>query len=172
MKVLVGSRNPVKLEAVEEAFLNYFDEVEVVGVEVDSKVSGQPINEETFEGARNRALELQRISREEGFDGKFFVGIEGGILKLFSRWFALSVMCIIDGRGRKGYGTSPSFELPENITKRLLSGAELGDVMDELTGERDTKQKRGAIGYFTRGAIDRKRLYVDGLISALVPLLK
>ena len=35
MKVLVGSRNPVKVEAVREAFAKYFDPLEVIGLEVD-----------------------------------------------------------------------------------------------------------------------------------------
>ena len=171
VKVLVGSQNPVKLEAAKEAFSKYFSEVEVVGIVVGSKVSGQPINEETFEGARNRALELRRINREKGLEGKFFVGIEGGILKLFSRWFALSVMCIIDDKGRTGYGASPFFEMPKSVTKNLLNGIELGDVMDNLAGERNIKQRQGAAGYFTRGVVDREGIYIDGLIAALIPFL-
>jgi len=171
MKVLVGSLNKVKIEAVKEAFSKYFAEVEVADIEIDSRVPGQPINEQTFEGARNRALELQKINRKERLDGRFFVGIEGGILKIFSKWFALSAICIIDDKGRIGYGTSPFFELPEGISKRLLDSAELGDVMDDLTGGQDTKQKQGAAGYFTRGVMDRKGIYIDGLVAALVPFL-
>ena len=63
MKILVGSKNPVKIEAVEETFLKYFKKVEVIGIEVDSNVPNQPINEETFEGAENRALALKRINK-------------------------------------------------------------------------------------------------------------
>jgi len=64
VKVLVGSRNPVKLEVAEEAFSKYFAEVEIIGLEVRSKVSHQPIAKEAFEGARNRALELRKINQE------------------------------------------------------------------------------------------------------------
>ena len=56
MKVLVGSKNPVKIASVSEAFANYFDDLEVVGIEVESGVSVQPVNDETFIGAQNRAL--------------------------------------------------------------------------------------------------------------------
>ena len=62
--MLLGSRNPVKLEVAEEVFSKYFAEVKIIGMEVDSKVSHQPINEEAFEGARNRALELGKINQE------------------------------------------------------------------------------------------------------------
>jgi len=76
VKVLVGSQNRVKLEATKEAFSRYFTEVEVIGIEVDSKVSSQPINEETFWGAKSRATELEKINRERGLNGRYFVGIE------------------------------------------------------------------------------------------------
>lgn len=175
MKVLVGSRNPVKLEATKEAFSKYFDAVdlEVVGIEVNSKVSNQPIEDETFTGAKNRVLELKEINEERDLDAKFFVGIEGGIKRLFGRWFTFGVIYIMDDNGRIGYGTSPFFELPSQITEELLKGKgiELGDVMDNLIGEKNTKERQGAVGYFTKGVMDRKRYYVDGLIVALIPFL-
>jgi len=171
VKVVVGSQNPVKIEAAKEAFCNYFSDVEIIGIEIDSKVSPQPIGERTLEGARNRALGAKKVNDKGKLGGKYFVGIEGGILELFSRWFALSAMCIIDDKGRAEYGTSPLFEIPENIANRLLNGVELGEVIDNLVGEQDSKRKQGAAGYFTKGVIDRERIYTDGLIAALVPFL-
>lgn len=171
MKVLVGSQNPVKIESVKEAFLKYFEDVEVIGIKVDSKVPSQPVNNQTFEGARNRALELKKINQEKNIGAKFFVGIEGGIIEIFSRWFAFGGMCIIDDGGRVGFGTSPHFELPDDIAKKLLSGVELGDVGDSLAGEHNTKQKSGTIGILTKGVMDRKAIYTQGLIMALVPFV-
>ena len=171
MKVLVGSQNPVKIEAVREAFSKYFDTVEVTGINVNSGVSNQPVNSETFEGAKNRALQLKRINDERGLGARFFVGIEGGIINLYSRWFALGGVCILDEKGRAGFGISPSFELPESITEHLLNGIELGDVMDRLTGVHNSKQKKGAIGFFTKGVVERKDAYVHGVITALIPFV-
>ena len=59
---MVGSKNPVKIDAVREAFAFYFDSVILQGISVESYVSDQPINEETFIGAENRAKELQKIN--------------------------------------------------------------------------------------------------------------
>ncbi len=171
MRVLVGSKNPVKIESVMEAFSKYFNDVEVSGVDVGSKVSSQPMNSETYMGAGNRALELVRVARESGIDADYFVGIEGGISEIYSRWFAFGAVCIIDRKGRIGYGASPHFELPASVTKELLDGSELGELTDKITGENNTKQKGGAIGFFTRGVMNRKDLYVHGLVVALVPFL-
>jgi len=169
MKVLVGSENPVKIEATREVFSKYFGETEVTGIEVSSKVSAQPVNEETFEGAKNRALELKKLSEEKKLGADFFVGIEGGITKLYSKWFALGVGCVIDNQGRIGYGVSPYFELPQSIIEQLLSGNELGEVMEKISGKDNIRQREGAIGFLSKGMMNRKDLYIHSLIVALVP---
>lgn len=171
MKVLVGSENPVKIAAAQEAFSQYFDGVKVIGIKVASSVSGQPINDEVFKGARHRAQSLKTISQKKNLRGNFFVGIEGGITKLYSKWLAFGGICILDEDGRAGYGTSPFFELPSDITKELLTGIELGNVIDNLTGETNTKRRQGAVGYFTKGILDRKNFYLSGLLMALIPFL-
>ena len=171
MEVLVGSKNPVKIAATKEVFSKYFGQVKVTEIEISSKVSAQPINEETFEGAKNRALELKKLNEEKNFGVDFFVGIEGGITKLYSKWFTLGVGCVIDNQGRVGYGVSPYFELPENIVEQLLSGKELGEVMERISGKDNIRQKEGAIGFLSKGMMDRKNLYIHSLIVALVPFL-
>ncbi|MGE5681902.1 MAG: inosine/xanthosine triphosphatase, partial [Bacillota bacterium] len=135
-------------------------------------VSVQPVNEDTFIGAKNRALYLFELNKQTNLGADYFVGIEGGIIKLFERWFALGAMCIMDKNGNTGFGTSPHFELPQNIIDQLLSGKELGLVMDEIMQQKNTKQKMGAISFFTKGVLDRKELYVQGLTVALIPFLQ
>lgn len=171
MKILVGSRNPVKLASVKEAFTEYFGNVEAVGIEVDSGVATQPINEEIFIGAKNRAMNLKEINDQQKLNAEFFIGIEGGIVKQFDKWFAFGCMCIVDNEGRVGFGTSPHFELPQAVVDKLLQGIELGDVMDEITNQQNTKQKNGAIGFFTNGVMNRKELYIEGLKVAVIPFL-
>lgn len=171
MKILVGSKNPVKISSVEDAFKNYFDNIEVIGIEIESGVSVQPINDETFTGAQNRAMKLKGLNDKQNLSSDFFVGIEGGIAKQFDKWFAFGCMCVADKEGRIGFGTSPHFELPDNVVEKLLDGIELGDVMDEIQNQQNTKQKHGAIGFFTNGVMNRKELYVEGLKVAVIPFL-
>jgi len=171
VKVLVGSKNPVKIEAAREAFSKYCGNPEITGVEVDSGVPVQPVNGQIFEGAENRAKNLLGKNKEEKLGADFFVGIEGGVMKLHSKWFSLGGMCIADNKGGLGFGTSPLFELPQEIVKELLRGVELGDVMDRLQNAHNTKQKHGAIGFFTKGVIDRKNFYIQGLVTALIPFV-
>lgn len=171
MKVLVGSINPVKINAAKTAFSKYFDGVDAEGVKVDSKVSNQPMEDETFNGAYNRAMELKGLSESRNLGADYFVGIEGGMTKLHGKYFAFGAMCVMDKGGRAGFGTSAHFELPDSISKRLLDGHELGDVMDTMLNEKNTKQKGGAIAFLTRNVMDRKELYVNGIVVALVPFI-
>ncbi len=167
MRVIVASENPVKIDAVKETFSKFYNDVEVQGIKVDSGVPAQPINEDTFTGAKNRAHKLF----DENFDADYFVGIEGGVSKYYNNWFAFGCMYILDKEGKSAFGTSPHFELPGKVINELLKGKELGSLIDDLTNEKNTKQNSGAIGYLTDGILDRKNLYISGLITALVPFL-
>jgi len=171
MKILVGSKNPVKINSAKEAFEKFFDTVETLGIDVSSGVPDQPVNGDTFTGAKNRAVKLREINEREDLHADYFVGIEGGISNEYGRWFAFGGMCIIDRDGREAYGTSPQFELPAQIIEELLAGKELGLIMDEIQNDSNTKQKGGAISFFTRGVMSRRELYLSGLITALVPLI-
>ena len=171
MKILIGSKNPVKIEAVKNAFEKYYKQVEIIGFSVNSNVPDQPFNDETFFGAENRTFELKKINEQQNLNADYFVGIEGGISKSFNRWFAYGVVCIMNSEGKKGFGTSAHFELPEKVITEIQNGKELGLVMDEIQNEQNTKQRMGAIGYFTNGKMTRKDLYVPGIITALIPFL-
>jgi len=165
MKVLVGSTNPVKVQAVKEAFSKFFEDVEVKGRKVNSGVPDQPFDDDTFKGARNRARALM----DEEAD--FYVGLEGGVTELLGRTFTFGAFCIIDRAGRESFGASPLLLLPSRVVEGLREGKELGDVMDELTGEHNTKQKGGASGFFTNGVVPRKDFYLQGLCVAMAPFL-
>ncbi len=172
MKVLVGSRNPTKIGAAQDVFGRCFGGVEVVGIEAASGVAGQPVGmAETFAGAENRARSLARLNARQGLDAQFCVGIEGGVVRLHGRWFAFGVICIADAHERLGFGVTSHYELPGNITDGLAAGAELGQVIDALTGLHDTRLGDGAIGYLSHGQLDRRGLAAQGVFMALIPFL-
>ena len=171
MKVLVGSSNGTKIGAVQDVFDGCFGAVEVIGIEVDSGVAAQPVGDETFIGAENRARGLIRLNAEQGLCAHYCVGIEGGIAPLHDRWFAFGAVCIADAEGRLGFGVTSHFELPDQVAAALADGTELGSVIDELTGLRDTRLGGGAIGFLSQGRLDRRGLAAQGVFMALIPFL-
>jgi inosine/xanthosine triphosphatase len=171
MKVLVGSRNPTKIGAVQDVFGRCFGDVEVTGIEVGSGVAGQPVGDETFAGAENRARALVSLNAEQGLAAHYCVGIEGGVSRLHGRWFAFGAVCVAAADGRMGFGATSHFELPDQVAAALADGTELGGVIDELTGLRNTRLGGGAIGYLSQGRLDRRGLAAQGVFMALIPFL-
>ncbi len=72
MKVVVGSLNSTKIEGVRKAFSQFFENVIVEGVKVNSMVGDQPFNNDVIKGAINRAI-------NSFYECDFSVGIEAGL---------------------------------------------------------------------------------------------
>ena len=123
MRVLVGSANPVKIAAVRDVFEAYFPGAVVEGIEASSGVPAQPVGDETFIGAENRARTLLALCAERALGAEFCVGLEGGIAQYHDRWFAFGAICIADAAGRLGFGVSPLFELPPGVVDDLRGEA-------------------------------------------------
>lgn len=179
MKIVVGSKNPVKVGSVEESFKKYWPDCEVIGMDVQSGVSAQPMSElETMNGARQRAYAALAADT----DAQYGVGLEGGVTEINptssnwtgvrngakSRMFECAWVAIVSKDGKEGLAGGLYFELPEKIAKEIRGGGELGPLMDKFTGEKNIKQGSGAIGVFTRGELDRKSAYVQIVLSALI----
>lgn len=161
MKITVGSVNPVKVGAVENAFKQYWPDCEVVGKVLKSGVAEQPMSEEeAISGAKYRA----QIALGES---DFGVGLEAGVCEMGGTLFECAWVCITGKDGVEGLGGGLYFELPEDIARKIRDGGELGPIMNEMTGEDNVKQKMGAIGIFTKGKLDRKSAYVQIVLSAL-----
>ncbi len=164
IKVAVGSLNPVKVNAVKSAFTEMLGECDVVGVSVPSGVSNMPMSfTEITQGARNRA---QAALQAEGAD--YGVGLEGGLNETDLGTFLMGFVAIINKQGVWGYSGGEGLYMPEKIVKIVKeSGRELGEVMDDLRGLKNTKQHEGCIGYFTDNLIDREESFKIPTICAL-----
>jgi len=165
MRIIVGSKNPVKVGAVAVIFKHYFPEVEVVGIEVKSGVAEQPKSEdETVRGAENRAKAA--LICEEGVE--YGVGIEGGYTEKDDHSMECAGVSIASREGMIGLGGGLYFELPQKVAERIKAGEELGPIMDELTGTNNVKQKMGAIGIFSKGRLTRQQAYEQIVTQAMV----
>ena len=64
MKVLVATKNQGKIEGAKRALENYFDNVEIQGIPVESNVCEQPVNDEIYNGAKNRVKNLKMYAKK------------------------------------------------------------------------------------------------------------
>lgn len=170
MKVAVGSKNPVKIAAAKQAFESVWpkDKWEVVGVNVESGVSEQPMSDaESIKGATTRA---KRAIKKLHAD--FGVGQEGGLQKIGKQWFDSGWMVVIDKNGVLGIGSTARMLTPERFMKLIRKGVELGHVSDKIFGKENSKQGTGHFGLMTNNLITREHGHRDGLIMALSRFIK
>lgn len=163
MLVVVGSTNPVKVNAAKEVFSTLFDSPRVEPSDVDSGVSDNPSTiDEAIQGARNRAFASVR-----GGDVDYGVGFEGGTLEIGDTMFTQAWCCVVDSVGRVGTAGGEHMELPDSVAENVKSGIELGYAVDEVVGKENVKQDSGAIGEFTGELTTRQEAYEHLLRMAL-----
>jgi len=166
-KVIVASKNPVKLEAVKIGFEKMFSKTafEFEGISVTSGVNDQPLtNEETLQGAIKRSENaFSKIT-----DADFWVGVEGGI-EVNNSDMSVFAWIVVKSNKMQGKGRTAEFFLPQKVVELISEGKELGEADDIVFGRKNSKQKAGAVGILTDNIIDRAKLYSEAVIMALIP---
>jgi inosine/xanthosine triphosphatase len=163
----VGSTNTAKVEAVRRTLSRFAPDCVVVAIDVPSGVSDMPLGESAIRAgalARARAA-LERTDAEIAF------GLEGGaILEGERAWLSGHVVALArDGRiGEAAWGR---MLLPIAAAERLRNGDELGDVIDDLFGAKESKRHAGAIGLLTDGAVSRTDAFAAHVAMACAPFL-
>jgi inosine/xanthosine triphosphatase len=139
----------MKVAAARKAFATFFKRAKVVGVDVPSAVSPQPISfGEIVRGARERARRAFR-------DCDYSVGIEAGVFKVRPAWphpFQITMACVSDGR-RESLGSGPFFELPASMLQKVVQA--------------DT----GSVALVTKGKVTREAVTRDAIVMALAPFI-
>lgn len=165
MKILIGSKNPVKINGAKRAFERYYKDCEVIGVAVSSEVPEQPFNDDILLGARNRVKNLKQYALENNIEADFFVSIEAGITDKFGFWLNINFAVVADNKGYESIGTSEGFPIPKKHIEEIKK-ADLGAVMDKISNIENVKQKFGGVYVLTR-EITREDLTAHAFIMAL-----
>ncbi|BBN82939.1 non-canonical purine NTP phosphatase [Pseudoalteromonas sp. A25] len=168
IKVLVGSQNPVKINAAKSVIARYFPnhQIDCQGVHAPSGVPEQPLGEdETRIGAQNRVSHLQAHHHAD-----FYCAMEGGAHQ-FSYGPATFAYVVIANDQHTSVNRSSNLPLPQPIYDALVAGEELGPVMDKVFNTENIKQKGGAIGLLTNHVATRESTYTQALTLAMAPFL-
>lgn len=166
MKIVVASKNPVKIQASKKAFEAVFKtEVELITLDVASGVSEQPkTDKESLQGALNRA----KAAREQIKDADYYIGLEAGIEDSSEGMMSFSWQVILSQEKISKIKTQTIF-LPESLADLIRQGYELGHAIDKVFKQQNSKQKQGAVGVMTEGLVTRERLYYDAIVLGLIP---
>ena len=179
MPIYIGSLRPAKVDAARAAIEaaaridERFRQTPLHAVDVTGVAPTMPMTERaTLEGARLRAQALiERTSAPAG-GGELLlaIGVEGGLDPLpgdDNRYVLKTWAAVTDGV-HWGFGAGGAIGLPVQITRAVLEGRELGEVIDELAGAA-VRGTRGAWGVLTRDLISRQDSFRSAIIAALAP---
>lgn len=174
-RVVVASRNPVKIAAAEQGFSGMFPAqgFSFSGISVPSGVAEQPMTDaETLQGALNRA----RNARNAEPQADYWIGIEGGVddsghaMETFAWVVVLGKASTSPTQPeRMGRARTAAFFQPEEVARLVRGGMELGPADDHVFGSSNSKQHSGSIGLLTGDLINRTTYYVPAVIGALIP---
>lgn len=154
MKIGMGSSNPAKIKAA-DPFLAYFKEAELLSYSSNSLVSAQPFSdEETKEGAINRAKDCVKQGASIG------LGFEGGVMEMEDGMYLCNWGAVADKDGNVFTAAGARILLPHSIVEGLKEGQELGTLMGEFTQDPEIRKKDGAIGVFTSGMLTRSEMFL------------
>jgi inosine/xanthosine triphosphatase len=176
LQVLVISMNPVKIRAAQEAFSNFYDNPVISQFDitkVDPKgvhLKAQPIGEEqTYEASRWRVIKAR--NHNPGFN--FYVGIEGGVVLTPHKKPRIIVYSSVSNSSYVETVRGCEIPLPNQFYEELCNSPhmELGDLMTNISGISNIKQKEGAVGFLTRNIVTRLDILKQSVMMALIPFL-
>jgi inosine/xanthosine triphosphatase len=171
MKIIIGSENKIKVEAVKEIIQEYshLKDAEILSKEANSDVSDQPKSlEETIQGAMNRA-------RNVFLNCDYAIGLESGLMavpKTKSGFMDVCVCAIYDGN-EYHLGLSSAWETPSKVANYMLKdGLNMTDaaIKAGLSKSSSLGSEEGLIGVMTKGRLTRKGYTKEALRTALIHL--
>lgn len=172
MKIIVGTTNKAKIEAVEEILQEYshLASAEVRGAAVTSDVSDQPLSlEEALQGAMNRA-------RYAFSDCDYAIGLESGLMAVpFTKngYMDVTACAIYDGTEfHLGLSSAWEFSDTRAVELMLKEKIDMSQAINKigLTSDPNIGSEAGAIGILTKGRLNRKEYTKQALRTALIHL--
>ena len=167
--VIITSKNPIKIKAVEDAFKRVFPDGNFTfeAISVPSGVSNQPMSDdETKLGAKNRV----QAAKKERPGADYWLGLEGGVAIIDEGMESIGWVAI-EGNGLTGLSRAASFLLPPPVVKLINEGKELGEADDIVFKQKNSKQVMGAVGLLTHGKVMRSQEFEHTVVHALIPFM-
>lgn len=160
-EIAIGSKNPVKIQAVKNALNN--GNIQIIPYAAVSKVRSQPLsNEETLQGAINRARDCLENTQSD-----VAIGLEAGVVFIEDKVYLCHWGAIADRDQNIYFTNGPLVLLPSSFCIALKEEKNLEDIMHYSTGIDNLGAKEGAIGVFTQNRLNREQVLTQ-IATALV----
>jgi inosine/xanthosine triphosphatase len=184
MYVIVGSKNPGKITAVNNVCTKFFPgiQIKMFSYNSSSNVPKQPIGLDiVINGAINRASNASEYIQSQSWfqdspDVYFAVGIEAGLVPIpntITGYLDFQFCAIMDQEKHLTLGSGSGWEYPPKVIQQVLDDPtlEIGTIMAEISGDSQIKYKNGAIGYYSKNILSRPIITEQCVEMALIPFL-
>lgn len=169
MKFYIGTNNQQKIETASQSLqvvlgAKGFD---LQGKDVPSGFGETPHDQETMQGAENRASELIKLD-----DCDFAIGLESGLVERYGHIFEEAWCCVVS-REKKTYGYSSGLKVPDVITQKMASERlEHYQVLrlEEIRSLLTVKAGKDTWGNYSALALTRRISFEEALRNALVQI--
>ena len=166
MKIIIGSASKRKIEIVskviQEIIKNTVDDIEGHGA--ISGVPETPYDQQTFDGAKNRAIG----SKENVPNADLYIGIESGLVERYGHIYEEAWCVVVTKDGEEFYGYSSGLKVPDYILKRMdemnLPHSEVMVLLEEEFRLPDSE----TWGNYSGGMIAREVSLAEALRNALI----
>ncbi|AFH42896.1 inosine/xanthosine triphosphatase [Fervidicoccus fontis] len=166
--VCIGTKNVSKITGIERAFSSFYEEVQLLAIDLSYKLPPQPIGiKEIMSGAEKRAKEAIKSSEM----CEFGVGVEAGLIKIEESYYDIQASFVINKDGRGYFGFSPSFIIPKSFSEGIITKKyrELEEVTDAYFNTENVGEKGGVIKLLTKGRVTREDLTYYAVMMSLIP---
>ena len=119
-------------------------------------------------GAYNRAAN-SKIAFPEA---DFWVGIEGGTEEVEGVLRAYAWVVVMDKNDKVGRAKTAVFSLPKQAKGLIDQEIDPENIDNEMNAQSQMRSSRGTVGVLTNGAVEKKDLYRQAIILALIPFVK
>lgn len=165
MKIITGSASKRKIDITEKVVKQLFNDttIEVTGYASVSGVPETPYDKETFDGARNRALDAQGNVP----DADCYIGLESGLIERYGHIFE-EAWCVVLFDNKEYYGYSSGLKVPDFILEKMDTlGRPHSEVM-HLIEQEYNKTPSDTWGTYSGAAILREVSLEEALRNALI----
>jgi non-canonical (house-cleaning) NTP pyrophosphatase len=169
MKFIIGSMSARKIKIAEKIIRQFFidqKDIYIEGFGAKSQMPDTPWDKQTFDGAKNRAID----SKFNIKDGDYYIGLESGLVERYGHIYEEAWVVVITSDNKEYNGYSSGLKVPDFILKRMDElKMEHSDVMTIIEKEYG-KLPNDTWGTYSGGTLLREVGLEEALRNAFIQI--
>ena len=171
MDIVLGSKNDSKKRSIEIALTELgITDYTISCIDVPSRVSSRPINEEILLGAQNRNIALINYCQKQQIDYDLLISIEGGYEQIENKYFIVTYADVFTKDWQRYTGKSKGLPISKKMFEWVQNGKSLNAVIESIISTNGNKTKSGITGYLSNGRYSRDEFDADAVMMALTSM--